>query len=575
MDRYGAQVSMPSAGQRFAYPWRVITRWIFWLIPAGFFALFYLLPIGSIFQYAITAPASLGKLSTVFARIWSPLQFTIWQATLSTLVTTLIGVPAAFVFARFRFSGKGLMKILTTIPFIMPTVVVAAGFNALVGPRGWLNVLLMNIAGIDQPPIQILNSLFAIILAHVFYNTTVFIRVLGGAWSQLDPKLEFAARSLGASAWKVFKEITLPLLRPAFLSALLLVFLFDFTSFAVILLLGGPGFATLEVEIYTQALHLLNLPMAGVLSLVQLLFTLLITIGYTRLNRQRSLHLQPRDPVEVEKTPVQRSEKALLWGVNIILLILLIFPLISLAFRSITVPDAAGGFAIFSGRYYASLFENQRGALFYVPPGAAIFNSLWIGLLTIVFTLLVGFFAAKTLSARGKGSRVFDILLMLPLGTSAVTLGLGFLLVFNQPPFDAGNSMVLIPLAHTLVALPFVVRILQPAMESIPVVYKQSAAILGASPWQVWKQVELPLLSRSFISAGIFAFTISIGEFGATTFLSRPDLPTIPVAIYRYLSQPGSLNYGQAMAMATILMVICALAILVVEKLRLPGISDF
>ncbi|OJX46246.1 MAG: hypothetical protein BGO78_03575 [Chloroflexi bacterium 44-23] len=550
-------------------------RLLFWLVPVAFFALFYVLPIGSILEHIVADPGSIGKLQSVWPKIWSPLKFTVWQAVLSTLITMLIGVPAAFVFARFRFPGKGLMKILTTIPFIMPTVVVAAGFSSLIGPQGWLNVLLMNLMGLQHPPLQILNTIYAIVLAHVFYNTTVFIRVLGGAWSQLDPKMEYAARSLGASAIKVFKEITLPLLRPAFFSALLLVFLFDFTSFAVILLLGGPGFATLEVEIYTQALHLLNLPMAGLLSFVQLMFTLMLTVGYSRLNQRKSLALQPRDPIEVEKPAVNLAEKMLLWGVNLVLLLLLISPLISLAIRSILAPANNAGVGRLSLRYYTALFVNQRSSLFYVPPVEAIINSLWIGFLTITFTLLVGFFAAKTLSRRTKASRLFDILLMLPLGTSAVTLGLGFLLVFNRPPLIAGHSFVLIPLAHSLVALPFVVRILQPAIESIPDIYTQSAAILGASPWQVWRQIELPLLARSFLSGGIFAFTISIGEFGATTFLSTPDLPTIPVAIYRYLSQPGALNYGQAMAMATILMVVCALAIMVVEKLRLPGISDF
>lgn len=575
MDCGGVEITMLSEDKKPVQALQFNIRLLFWLVPVAFFALFYVLPIGSILEHIVADPGSIGKLQSVWPKIWSPLKFTVWQAVLSTLITMLIGVPAAFVFARFRFPGKGLMKILTTIPFIMPTVVVAAGFSSLIGPQGWLNVLLMNLMGLQHPPLQILNTIYAIVLAHVFYNTTVFIRVLGGAWSQLDPKMEYAARSLGASAIKVFKEITLPLLRPAFFSALLLVFLFDFTSFAVILLLGGPGFATLEVEIYTQALHLLNLPMAGLLSFVQLMFTLMLTVGYSRLNQRKSLALQPRDPIEVEKPAVNLAEKMLLWGVNLVLLLLLISPLISLAIRSILAPANNAGVGRLSLRYYTALFVNQRSSLFYVPPVEAIINSLWIGLLTITFTLLVGFFAAKTLSRRTKASRLFDILLMLPLGTSAVTLGLGFLLVFNRPPLIAGHSFVLIPLAHSLVALPFVVRILQPAIESIPDIYTQSAAILGASPWQVWRQIELPLLARSFLSGGIFAFTISIGEFGATTFLSTPDLPTIPVAIYRYLSQPGALNYGQAMAMATILMVVCALAIMVVEKLRLPGISDF
>ena len=164
--------------------------------------------------------------------------------------------------------------------------------------------------------------------------------------------------------------------------------------------------------------------------------------------------------------------------------------------------------------------------------------------------------------------RMFDVMVMLPLGTSAVTLGLGFILVFNQPGAGAGKGIWLIPLAHSLVAFPFVVRTLQPAIASIPPQLKQAAAVLGASPWQVWRQVELPILARAASISAIFAFTISMGEFGATTFLARPEFPTLPVAIYRFLSLPGGLNYGQAMAMATILLMICAVGIALLEWLE-------
>ncbi len=127
---------------------------------------------------------------------------------------------------------------------MLPTVVVAAGFNALLGPRGWLNLGLMSAFGLENPPVQFVGTLGAILLAHVFYNTTIVIRVVGSALSQLDPRLEGAARTLGADSRRVWRHVTLPLLRPSLLAAGTLVFLFDFTSFGVILLLGGPGFAT-------------------------------------------------------------------------------------------------------------------------------------------------------------------------------------------------------------------------------------------------------------------------------------------------------------------------------------------
>jgi thiamine transport system permease protein len=172
-------------------------------------------------------------------------------------------------------------------------------------------------------------------------------------------------------------------------------------------------------------------------------------------------------------------------------------------------------------------------------------------------------------------SRVLDPLIMLPLGASAVTLGLGFIITFNRPPLDLRSFPWLIPIAHSLVALPFVVRTLQPALASIPLSLRQAASVLGASPWQVWREVDLPIVARAATVSAIFSFTISLGEFGATSFLARPEYPTLPVAIFRFLSQPGALNYGQALAMATLLMIVCALSILILERLRLPGASDF
>ena len=168
----------------------------------------------------------------------------------------------------------------------------------------------MGLFDLTSPPIQMLNILAAILLAHVFYNTTIVIRVVGSAWAQLDPRLEQAARVLGASPLRTLREVTLPLLRPAILAAALLVFLFDFTSFGVVLLLGGPRFATLEVEIYIQALHMLNLPLAGLLSAVQLVCTLVLTVAYTRASRQVNVPLAPRLQGEGMRPAAQLAAKA-------------------------------------------------------------------------------------------------------------------------------------------------------------------------------------------------------------------------------------------------------------------------
>jgi thiamine transport system permease protein len=550
-----------------------------WAAPLLFLSIFFFYPLASIFRLAVDAAVLKGLSVNLFQKAWHPLVFTVWQAFLSMLLTMLVGLPAAYVFGRYLFAGKRLLRVLTTLPFILPTVVVAAGFNALLGPRGWVNIVLMRGFGLADPPIQIMNTLGAILLAHVFYNTTVFIRILGSAWAQLDVRQEQAARVLGANPIRTFMQITLPLLRPAFLSAALLVFMFDFTSFGVILLLGGPQFSTLEVEVYLQALQMLNLPLAGLLSAIQLLCTFLLTVLYSRLNGQRSIPLAPRLRGEGQTHPQNWRQRLLVGCVVIVLLVLLVSPLVALGLRSITRLDAARGERgdVATGwtlDYYRELFINRRQSIFYVPPIAAMRNSLIYAVGTVGIALGLGILAATALSRPLRVNRWLDPLLMLPLGTSAVTLGLGFLLVFTHPPLDVRSFPALIPIAHSLVALPFVVRTLQPVIASIPVSLRQAATVLGASSFQVWREVDFPILGRALLSSAIFSFTISLGEFGATSFLARPEYPTLPIAIFRFLSQPGALNYGQALAMATLLMLVCAVSILLIERLQPEG-GDF
>ncbi|MBE0698246.1 MAG: iron ABC transporter permease, partial [Anaerolineaceae bacterium] len=350
---------------------RGILQSLLWILPLLFLVVFFFVPLGAIFRLAGVAAIKEGLDPAVLSRVWRPLGFTIFQAVLSTLLTLIIGLPAAYVFGRFQFPGKGLLRVLTTLPFILPTVVVAASFNALLGPRGWANLLLMGALGLENPPVNILNTLAAILLGHVFYNTAIVIRVVGGAWEQLDPRLEQAARMLGASSLRAFFTVTLPLLRPALLAALLLVFMFDFTSFGVVLLLGGPRFATIEVEIYIQALQMLNLPLSGLLSSIQLLFTFLLTGAYSFFSQKRITQLSPRTKGEGLRRVNTWRERVLVGATLLILFFLLIAPLAALSVRSITRldPDRGERGAVspqLTLNYYAELFVNRRQSLFYV-----------------------------------------------------------------------------------------------------------------------------------------------------------------------------------------------------------------
>jgi thiamine transport system permease protein len=405
---------------------------------------------------------------------------------------------------------------------------------------------------------------------------------VGNALTHLDPRLEQAARVLGADSRRVWTRVTLPLLRTPLLAAALLVFLFDFTSFGVILLLGGPQFSTLEVEIYIQSMQFLNLPMAALLSLIQLLCTLAFSILYTRLTTRSLISTSPKP--STAHPPKTLRERVFVSSFIFLLTSFFILPLLSLPLRSFARLEADLGqrgqvtFGL-TGDYYRELFVNRRGSVFYVPPIEAARNSLGYAAATVGLSLLLGFPAASALARPNRITKLLDPLILLPLGASAVTLGLGFIITFNKPLFTSHflllSSPMIVPLAHCIIALPFVIRTLQPALASIPERLRHAAATLGASPFRVWQTVDWPIISRAVLAAATFAFTVSLGEFGAASLLARPDFPTLPVAIARFLSQPGGLNYGQAMAMSTILMAVTLLGILVIERVRSLGAGEF
>jgi thiamine transport system permease protein len=539
------------------------------LLPLAFLAIFFCFPLASITARGL-APQGVIDLSAFGQIVGSEfyretLWFTFWQAAVSTVLTILAAFPAAYVMARFTFRGKSLISALTLVPFVMPTVIVAAGFMALIGPRGWINDLLRSLLGVSYAPLDIQHTIWIILLAHVFYNFAVALRLISGFWSNLDPQITAAARALGASRWRAFHEVTLPLLRPAIFAAALLIFIFDFTSFGVILILGGPQFNTIETAIYRSTLISFNLPLATALALVQLACTFAMIIIYTRLQNRAVVPLDLRPRHITQRRPATRRAKALVLAVTISMLSLLLLPLVALIVRSFVVNNAL------SFDNYLNLATNPRGSVLFVPPLTALGNSLLFAIVTTSVALLIGTVAAYSAAGNSRWSRLSEPLWALPLGASAVTLGFGILIGFPT----LRSSWIIIPLAHSLVAFPFVVRTITPALRSIRSNLREAAEMLGADSARVWREVDLPILGRALLVGGAFAFAVSLGEFGATAMLARAEMPTLPYAIFRYLSQPGSLNYGQAMAMSTVLMLVVALSLAAIDRFRIGEIGEF
>jgi thiamine transport system permease protein len=542
--------------------------------PLAFVGLFFLWPVANILALGIAPGGSLA-LGGVFAAWREPyvldvMLFTIGLATVSTALTLLLGLPVAWVFARFDFPGRRVARALTVVPFVLPTVVVGSAFLALLGPRSPLNAAAEAILGPDVPQVRLDGTAAAIVIAHVFYNVAVVVRLVGGLWEHLDVRSEEAARVLGASPWRAFREVTWPLLRPAVISAASIVFLFTVTSFGVVLLLGGPRDTTLEVEIYRQTAILLDLPTAAALTILQMAGILVLLLASARAQERLAVQQHLAAAGTTARRPRPGRERIVVAGILVATAVFMLTPLLVLVERALAGPDGYGVEA-----FAALLREDPRTRLAAAPIGAVV-DSLLFAVATTFLAGSLGLLAAAVVGyRRGWLSRSMDALIMLPLGTSAVIVGFGFLVALDTPPIDLRTSILLIPIAHSLIALPFVMRAVVPVIRSIDDRLREAAAVLGASPARAWREVDAPILGRAALVGAGFAFAISLGEFGATLFIARPDTVTIPVAIFRLLGQPGAANFATAMALATVLMALSAGAVLLIERLRGRGPQPF
>ena len=525
MDRHRGPLSGRAA-------WRALTLGV----PLAFLALFFFYPLATIVERGLTgSPLDVLTDSTTREVVW----FTVWQALASTALTIAVALPAAYVLGRYRFRGRSLVSALVVVPFVLPTVVVALAFVAILPDgveRGW----------------------GAILVAHAFFNVAVVVRIVGTFWASLDPRIDEAAATLGAGPAARLREITAPLLAPALGAAAAIVFLFSFTSFGVVLILGGPRYTTLEAEIYNQAVRLFDLRAAAVLSVVQLVCVAAAVWVATRLERRLAATGRLRPEGEVLRPPRTRRDKLVVGASLGGLALFLGLPLAVLVERSLAVGDGYG-----LGAYRAI---GRPTSVLLAAPWEAVLNSVAYAAAATLLAVVVGGLAAFAV-ADSRG-RLVDSLILLPLGASAVMLGLGFLIAFDTAPIDFRAAPWLVPVAQALVAIPFVVRILAPTLRSIDPRQREAAALLGASPRRVRREIDLPIVSRGLAVAAGFAFAISLGEFGATVFLARPDRPTLPVAIFRFLGRPGEINVAQAYALAVVLMALTVVSVLLVERVR-------
>ena len=528
--------------------------------PVAVLAVFFLLPVGGMLAVGLWPDGEFdpGGVLSVLARprVHRVLWFTLWSASAGTALSLALGLPAAYCLYRLRLPGRTLLRAGVLVPFVLPTVVVGVAFRQLLGQAGPLGFL-----GLD-------GTAVAIVAALAFFNTAVVVRVVGSAWAALDRRPGEAAAALGAGPLQVLATVTLPALGPAITAAASVVFLFCATAFGVVLTLGGLRYATVETEIYLLTTNLLDLRGAAALSLLQLA----VVVGLLLLTGR----LRPDTPVARTAGPARRPGRGDLPALVVTagLVVFLLAPLLTLVAGSLRVGNAWGL------EHYRALATRGAGAL-PVTASEALANSLRAAVDATWMSVLLGLAVAVVVSRRSRSTverrvrRLLDGVFMLPLGVSAVTLGFGFLITLDSPPLDLRDTPLLVPIAQALVALPLVVRTLAPVLSGIDDRQRQAAASLGAGPWRTAWVVDLPVVWRPLLAAAGFAFAVSLGEFGATSFLARDEHPTLPVVIFRLIGHPGEANYSMALAASVVLAALTALVVLAVEALRVPRMGAF
>ena len=490
--------------------------------------------------------------------------FTAWQALLSTVASLALGLPGAYVLARFEFPGRRTLESLTAVPFVLPSIMVAVGFVAAFGVNGPLNRAL---AALGLPTVELLFSLEIIIIAHAFYNAPLVTRIVAAAWESVDARAVETARSLGASPARAFRDVVVPQLLPAVATGALLTFIFTFMSFPIVLALGGLEYATVEVWLYNRVGQL-DIQEAAVLAVLETVVSLGLTYAYLRYEAATSRGDRVSSPLDRDPLVRFDAKRVALAGYGVVVAGVFLLPIVSMLAASVTSPE---GLTL---RYYRFLLERGAEATSaQVSPTLAVRNSLLFGAGTLLLAVPMGVLLALASTREGRLARAVGVLSMAPFAVSGVVVGLGLLqtLVFGTTVLGhrivVGGPLAIVA-AHAVGAYPFVVRNVAPLLAGLDRRLVESARALGATRNRALLDIELPLVAPGIAAGAAFAFAISIGEFDSTVLLasasgSDTSLYTMPVAVERFL---GKQTLGRPTAMGSVLLAVTAGAFIVIDR---------
>lgn len=544
------------------------TGTLLWGVPAlAVTACLFFIPLVFTLKGAFQGPALGEAIRSPYLR--GVLAFTLKQALLSTLASLAIGLPGAWIMATYRFPGKKLVRAVSTVPFVLPSILVVLGFVIFYGNNGILNRVLMRVLRLSEPPLHILYSLGAIILAHAFYNFPLVMQLVSTAWIGLDPHPEQASLTLGAGKWRTFLHITLPRLVPAIISAATLVFLYCYNSFSIILVLGGgPAHTTMETEIYRYAKITLEPDKAAVMALVSLSVALLLLVLHIIL--QKKFAIQGEADGGERKSSRRPSSPCSVLFVALFSLAALLFvlgPILSVVARSLTDKASLAGGSRLSLKWYRQLlgFSSATGTM--STSLEALKHSFAIAFICAAVSLPCTLSLVPMMRKKGVASGMLEVFCMLPMAVSSVIIGLGYLLIATR---IGTGGYPLVVMAHLVVAMPVAIRTVIPSARAIPRHYLDAAHTLGADSRTTYATVVFPLLAPSLVTSFAFSFAISLGELNATLTLSGHRIKTLPTVMYQLIS---AYNYQGACALGTVLIICSFLVFLLNEHAKAKELS--
>ena len=471
--------------------------------------------------------------STLRAGDLQAVRFTLWQAILSGLFSCVLAVPVARALARRRFAGRGVLVTLLGAPFILPVIVAVMGLIAVFGRAGLLNDALaaLGLARID------IYGLHGVVLAHVFFNLPLAVRILLQAWLAVPAERFRLAQSLGLGPWAMFALVEWPLIRRVLPGAFAVIFVICLTSFAVALTLGGgPRATTVELAIYEAFRFDFDLARAAKLALVQ------FAMGAGGAFLAFKLTLPHDSGQGLDRAQQRWDGNGLHLGADVLA--------ISLATAFLIVPL---GMIFWTG----------------VPRVATLPDAVWWAALRSVLVALGSTVATLMLAlpiaalAVKRKSRLVEGVGYLTIAASPLVIGTGlFIVVF---PFMRPSDLALpiTALVNAAMSLPFVLRVLVPALAAVERDYGRLADGLGLAGWARLRLLWGPRLRRPLGFALGLSAALSMGDLGVIAMFADPEIATLPLQLFRL---KGAYRMDDAAGAAVLLLMLSLLLFWIFDR---------